>query len=251
MAYQQMANLYDFLMKDAPYDDWVAFTEIILKQEPKRGNVKVLDLGCGTGQITCRLANQGYDMTGVDLSESMLAEASERAIREQLKINWLKQDILNLEGLYDYDCVISYCDVINYIVEHDQLKRAFLGVFQSLREGGLFIFDVHSMAHVRNRMIDQVFSEIYDDLAYIWFCRQGKRTGEMHHELTFFVEKNGVYQRFDEEHHQRTFLSDDFISLLNDAGFKDIQVFADFKLQPLDAQPYEEAGERLFFVCKK
>ncbi|MBM7541696.1 class I SAM-dependent DNA methyltransferase [Amphibacillus cookii] len=251
MAYQEMANLYDFLMKDAPYDDWVTFTEVILKQEPKRGYVKVLDLGCGTGQITCRLASQGYDMTGVDISESMLAQASERAIKEQLKINWFKQDILHLEGLDDYDCVISYCDVINYIIERDQLERAFFGIYQALKVGGVFIFDVHSMAHVQNHMIDQVFSEVYNDLAYIWFCRQGKREGEMHHELTFFVEKQGLYQRFDEEHHQRTFLADDFISLLNDAGFKDIQVFADFEQQPLDIQSSDKTGDRLFFVCKK
>lgn len=251
MSYQKLARLYDFLMEDAPYDQWVSFTESFLDQQSKSHKPKILDLGCGTGQITWRLADRGYQMTGVDLSEDMLTEAAARASDKNISIQWLQQDMTKLTGLSQFDLAISYCDVVNYLTDKEQLKQAFERIYQSLSPEGIFLFDVHSLEHVQNQMADQLFSEVYDDLAYIWFCYGGDQPGEMTHELTFFSEENGVYHRFEEVHQQKTHSITVYLELLKAAGFKAVDVFTDFNTEPIDDLSIEPVGDRIFFACRK
>lgn len=251
MSYQQLATLYDSLMTDAPYQQWVEFTEFFLKKEQDKITENILDLGCGTGQVTWRLAEKGYQLTGVDLSEDMLVEAASHAHEKNLQIQWLKQDISQLQGLINFDLVISYCDVINYITDKEKVRDTFKNAYQTLNEDGLFIFDVHNLNYVKNKMIDQLFSEVYDDLAYIWFCEPGDHEGEMFHDLTFFLEQDGLYHRFDETHHQRTYPLSIYLDMLSEVGFKQVNVYQDFQLEQIADLTVDPSGERLFFVCQK
>ncbi len=78
MVYERFAIIYDALMKHAPYDKWVTFTTNIIEQF----NVPVktiIDLGCGTGELTIRLGKLGYEMIGIDQSNDMLTVAAEKA----------------------------------------------------------------------------------------------------------------------------------------------------------------------------
>src|SRR5690625_2450634 len=152
MSYQQLATIYDSLMVSALYQQWVEFTEFFLDKDQDKGTKKILDLGCGTGKVTWRLAEKGYQLTGVDLSEAMLVQAATHSQERNLQIQWLKQDISQLEGLTHYDLVISYCDVINYITDQDKVRDTFKHAYQSLNDDGLFIFDVHNIDYVMNRM---------------------------------------------------------------------------------------------------
>ncbi|MFC4558879.1 class I SAM-dependent DNA methyltransferase [Virgibacillus kekensis] len=247
MAYQQMAAVYDHLMNDAPYDNWVHFTEHVIKKSGK--NVKsVVDLGCGTGQITTRLARNGYSMTGVDYSSEMLSYAEQRASEEKLPIQWIHQDIRTLQGIRDKDLAVSYCDVINYVTEDSELLATFKNIADTLKPGGLFLFDVHSLYHVRSNFINHTFTETGDDIAYIWECTEGENEGEMYHDLTFFVRDEEHYIRFDEYHHQRTFSIDFYQRLLNQTGFRVMHVTGDFSL---DDESLYENTERVFIVAEK
>src|SRR5699024_5719071 len=109
MSYEQLAILYDKLMAHAPYDEWVRFSEDIFKRYSASVN-QIADLGCGTGEITIRLAKRGYEMTGIDISQEMLTVAAHKAASEKAEIEWLLQDVRKLEGLYEYDVAISFCD---------------------------------------------------------------------------------------------------------------------------------------------
>ncbi|MBM7554698.1 class I SAM-dependent DNA methyltransferase [Thalassobacillus pellis] len=243
MAYGRMALIYDRLMRDAPYDDWVSFTEKHLTKK----NADILELGCGTGEITLRLAEKGHRVTGVDVSGDMLTVANEKAA-EALNIKWLRQDIRSLEGLENFDCVVSYCDVLNYMNTHTDLLRVFHHAFEAIKPGGCFIFDVHSIEHLSRDMAGETFAEVYDDISYIWFCNEGDRINQVEHDLTFFIEENGVYERFDEYHYQTGYAMADLNALLNETGFEHIQAFADFSgRKAMD----DSAGDRLFFVCEK
>jgi len=247
MVYQGMAHIYDLFMKDAPYDDWIAFTKAIFKQSAKK-MTHVVDLGCGTGEITARLANDGYRMTGVDNSLDMLTHAQHKSSEKSLSIQWLHQDLNELTGLTGLDAAISYCDVINYITEKEDLKNVFTRIANSLKEGGLFIFDVHDLHHVENHLVNQTFADVTDEAAYIWFCMEGEEIGEMYHDLTFFAQNRNVYQRFEEYHHQRTYSINYYKQLLQAAGFKNIKVYADFLLTE---QYSKETTERIFFAAEK
>ncbi|WP_079530338.1 class I SAM-dependent methyltransferase [Halobacillus hunanensis] len=240
MSYQQMAQVYDVLMKDAPYDQWVTWTKQIV-QHYHPGAQRILDLGCGTGEITSRLADHGWQLTGVDLSEDMLTMA---ASKDQT-IQWLRQDITDLKGLHGYDCIVSYCDVMNYITDESSLDAVFKHAYQALSEQGLFLFDVHSVDHIVNDLCGQTFAEVYDDLSYVWFCDPGEEEYSMIHDLTFFVRYHKDYQRFDEQHLQQGYHLETLQKAIEKAGFTLQRVTADFSVNPA------ERGDRLFFVCQK
>ncbi|SET61952.1 Methyltransferase domain-containing protein [Oceanobacillus limi] len=248
MSYQQMALLYDKLMEDAPYDAWVTFTESILQQFGIK-DAHIADLGCGTGEITYRLASKGYHMVGVDYSADMLAIAEQKVSKLNLPIHWLNQDLKDLHGLDQMDAAISYCDVMNYITETDELEAVFHHVANSLKPGGLFIFDVHSLHHVQDNLINQTFADVTEEASYIWDCSEGDYPGEMYHDITFFMlDEGNKYTRFDETHHQRTYSVSIYEQLLKKSGFININFYSDFSLEN---QYLEEKVERIFIIGEK
>ena len=76
-SYSAFAYVYDELMDNVPYDDWAEYLIGLLKENGIEDGL-VCELGCGTGQMTRRLAAAGYDMIGIDLSEEMLDVAREQ-----------------------------------------------------------------------------------------------------------------------------------------------------------------------------
>ncbi|WP_186576469.1 class I SAM-dependent DNA methyltransferase [Aquibacillus kalidii] len=246
MSYQKMAYVYDVLMEDAPYDDWMLFAEQMFKQYGSSVQT-VADLGCGTGQLTRRLAKRGYHLLGVDYSSDMLTYAQQAAAEENLSIQWYKQDLRQLEGFHQIDAAISFCDVINYVTDKEDVKQVFQRIHNVLKQGGLFLFDAHSMRHVEENLKGETFAEIYDDLTYVWLCQPGEEEGEVYHELTFFVQDNDRYERFDETHHQRTFSINEYKQWLKEAGFTVRGIYSDFSIEQTEAN----TGERIFFVCQK
>ncbi|MFC4404055.1 class I SAM-dependent DNA methyltransferase [Gracilibacillus xinjiangensis] len=249
MAYSKLAYVYDVLMDDAPYDQWQEFvTKKIERYHPHAQ--RLLDLGCGTGEMSIRFAKSGMDVTGVDYSEDMLAYAQAETIEQKQKVTYLQQDIRALEGLTDFDVIISLCDVINYVTEENDLEKVFQHVADGLASGGIFIFDIHSIKHFRENMADQTFAEIYEDVSYVWFCEKGEQNGELLHDLTFFIqqEEGNLYERFDETHHQRTFPVDFYRGLIEKTGMSVLDVCSDFSLK---TSKDPEQANRIFFVCQK
>lgn len=246
MSYLEMAAVYDMLMKDAPYQEWAEFARKRMTERGEKGSV-VLDLGCGTGTITRLMADYGFRMIGIDNSESMLSIAQNRAMEEGRSIQWMLQDIRHLQGFHQIDAAISFCDVINYITETDEVSQVFCQVNKALKMKGLFMFDVHSMGHIENDMQGSTFAEIYDDVSYVWLCDSGERTGEVFHDLTFFVREGEIYKRFDETHHQRTFEAGVYQELLQKNGFQLTAMYGDFS----DQKGLQENNSRIFIVAEK
>lgn len=247
MAYQHIAPLYDHLMQHAPYDQWVTFSTEIFNNY---GNdtQKIIDLGCGTGEIAVRLASKGYQIFGVDNSLEMLSYAEQKAFEKNLSIQWFHQDLRQLDGFNELDAAISYCDVINYVTLENELKDVFNQVYRLLKEDGIFIFDIHSLDYAQNHLINETFTEVTDEICYIWECIAGDEQGEMHHELTFFTLEGDKYNRFDEYHHQRTYPFQFYQNLLKETGFEKINIYADFSLKKVN---FPENAHRIFFLAQK
>ncbi|GGP12556.1 class I SAM-dependent DNA methyltransferase [Oceanobacillus neutriphilus] len=248
MAYHKMAEVYDGLMENVPYDDWVVMIRQMIAQAAKPIQ-SVIDLGCGTGVITRKLAAGGYTMTGVDQSVEML-EKAQKDLGPVSSINWLEVDITELdEHKQQYDMAISCCDVINYVTDLQSVEKAFKNIYQLLEKDGLFFFDVHSLYTVEDVYIGQTFSDVTDEAAYIWECIPGDEVGEMYHKLTFFHQEQGDrFIRFQEKHHQRTFPVEVYKNILKKIGFEKIKIYADFSLK---SNNWNEKSERIFFLAEK
>ena len=148
-AYTGFAGVYDRFMEDVPYEQW---RDIIVK-ELKNALIQdglLLDLGCGTGTLTRMLADEGYDMIGVDGSEEMLMEAREKT--DGTDILYLCQDMRAFELYGTVRAVVSTCDTMNYLLTRSDFIQTVRLVNNYLDPGGLFIFDLNTLYKFREVM---------------------------------------------------------------------------------------------------
>ncbi|WP_062355677.1 class I SAM-dependent DNA methyltransferase [Bacillus kwashiorkori] len=247
MAYESFAYLYDQLMDEAPYDAWLTFFKTM--QETHFSSCKnVLDLACGTGEMSIRLHEAGYNVTGVDLSEDMLAVASEKAITKGYNIPFFQQNMTNLQGFGQFDAVVIFCDSLNYLKDESEVISTFRSVFQVLKQGGLLLFDVHSLYKMNNLFPGKTFAYNGEEISYIWNSYRGELPNSVEHELTFFVldEETNQYDRFEEVHFQRTYPIEQYYTWLTEAGFTLLNTAGDFL-----HMPPTQNHERIFFTVKK
>ncbi|TKD70196.1 class I SAM-dependent DNA methyltransferase [Pseudalkalibacillus hwajinpoensis] len=239
-SYERFSYVYDRLMEHAPYNDWAQ----LVKNEMSSGNV--LDLGSGTGECSLRLAESGFNVTAVDLSEHMLSVAQDKAMQKKLSLKFLHQDMRELETGEMYDVITIFCDSLNYITDIDGVKEVLRRVYDHLKPQGILLFDVHSL-HKIKEFIGQTFASNEEEISYIWNSFAGEEQGSVEHELSFFLEnEEGLYERFDELHLQRTFQIADYKTWLTEVGFEIISIKADFTEQ----SPTEDS-ERIFFRAIK
>ncbi len=244
MAYAHLAAVYDRLMADSPYDQWLSWLEQVWGRLGRPN--QVIDLGCGTGTIAIPLAKRGYRVTGVDLSSEMLAIAYDKMKREQADVSWVEQDMREL-SLPPADAVISLCDSLSYLTEEEDVRQTFRRVSDHLKPGGTFLFDVHSPYKILHGFGDNTFTLNEEEVSYIWQCFCDPVRLEVEHQLTFFIQQpGGLYQRVEEEHFQRAYQPVQMIRWLREAGFEEISLTADFRNEP----PHE-TSERLFFAAIK
>ncbi|KIL44473.1 class I SAM-dependent DNA methyltransferase [Jeotgalibacillus soli] len=249
MSYGRFAEVYDQLMSDMPYNQWINFVLDQVSLFNVSGK-RLLDIGCGTGECTIKIAQEGFEVTGIDLSDAMLSVAADKAARQGVPIQLFQQDMAELEGFEPFDVITIFCDSLNYLEEVDQVRSTFSRVYEQLLPGGLLLFDVHSLYKIHEMFIDQTFTFDNGDVAYIWNSFPGEEADSVEHELSFFVlenEKKDLYARFDELHKQRTFSVEQYTKWLQDAGFTVETVTADF----LSSQSPTETSERIFFTCRK
>ena len=247
MNYQAFAALYDSLMADAPYNKWVDFVKNQL-QKPNLNDLSILDIGCGTGELLVLLQQSGANVTGVDLSAEMLSLAKDKCEKAGFSPPLFQQSMTNLEGLGQHDVVTIFCDSLNYLESEEDVLATIKSAYQQLKEEGILLFDVHSITKINKGFINQTFAEDTEKMAYIWTSFEGEYENSVEHELAFFMEdeETGLFERSYELHKQRTFSVDQYQSWLNEAGFCNVTIYADFT----NSEPTEDS-ERLFFYAEK
>ncbi len=242
MAYETFAFVYDEVMDTGLYKRWLEFSLRHLGERKQ-----VLELACGTGALAVEFAKDGFDVTALDLSEEMLMIASGRAQEADVDIQFVEGDMLDLSDVGTYQAITCFSDSICYMQNEMDVQQVFDGVYQILEDEGVFIFDVHS-----TYQIDEVFpSYSYhyqtEEFAFLWDSYQGQTPHSIEHFLTFFVQdEEGRFIREDELHEERTYSLDTYLMLLENAGFSNVEAYADF----IDSEPNEKS-RRWFFVCHK
>ena len=216
--YESFARVYDTFMDEVPYDDWTDCLVRELKKDGIRDGL-VLDLGCGTGQMTQRLSAAGYDMIGVDRSAEMLEIAQER--KGGRDILYLMQDVRQFELYGTVRAVISTCDSLNYVTDRNDLLQVFRLVNNYLDPGGLFLFDLNSFGYYEQLCADNTFAESRDECSFIWENSFDPQTRINEYDLTLFLEReDGLYERFLETHRERAWKVSEIYETLLEAGMK-------------------------------
>ena len=206
-AYTSFARVYDTFMDNVPYKEWADYLGKILKEYGIDDGL-VLDLGCGTGNMTEMLASSGYDMIGVDNAEEMLEIAMEKKVESGHDILYLLQDMREFELYGTVRAVISACDSVNYITDDEDLTEVFRLVNNYLDPEGLFVFDFNTEYKYREILGEQTIAEDREECSFIWDNYYDKDERINEYELTLFVrdeEQPQLYRKYQEEHFQRAY----------------------------------------------
>lgn len=244
--YADFAAVYDRLMADVDYDAWAAHYRQLLSQNGVKEGALVLEAACGTGSLTIRLARD-FRVLPSDMSEEMLTIAAAKAKSHGLSLTFLKQDMRALRTHRLADALVCGCDGVNYLRDDHSLKAFFASAHAALKPGGVLAFDISSYDKLSRVLgnAPQILRE--EDICYIWENAFDSKTSLLHLSLSIFVkDKNGCYQRIEEEQTQRAYTKDDVQTVLSETGFGSIQCFGNFTLN----KPAKNA-QRLHFTAIK
>lgn len=237
--YDTFATVYDVLMQDAPYDEWLTY----LSEQFPLADYDVLDVGCGTGTLTVPLAVLSRSCIGIDPSEPMLARAQAEAMEKRAHVHWLCQDVRTMRLPKSVDLAIATCDVMNYLVVKGDVQKALKAVSDALSTNGIFAFDVLGPArvdalrsgywhHVEEHVV--MLHETMVDGDQIW------------HDVHAFVDEgSGLYRRIEERHHQVYYPIEALEAMLHEAGFRVRERMGDF------GKTAVHEADRVIFVAEK
>ena len=273
--YTGFAEVYDMFMDNVPYDKWAKYLHKLLKENGAEKGI-VCELGCGTGKMTRRLRDMGYDMIGIDISQDMLQIAMEQETilkkagtqnadinkveskhtksdkKKNYEILYLNQDMREFELYGTVAAVVSVCDSMNYITEKEDLLQTFKLVRNYLDPGGVFIFDMNTPYYYRKKLGEQTICENRDEGSFIWENYYDPDTKINEFDMTIYIRRNTndaaheLYERFEETHFQRAYSIAEVKALLKRAGLKDIKVYKAFTKDTPDT-----VTERVYFLAKK
>ncbi len=241
-AYRYLAKVYDSLMSDVDYNNWARYLHGFLS---KAGAKRVLEVSCGTGNITFELSALGYDIIASDLSVQMLKVAKQRNTQLCADVKFVRQDMRKIEVGNKVDALVCACDGVNYIDSAGFVQFA-KSAYSALRQGGMLLFDISSQYKLKNVMDGQVYFDERDELACIWKNTFDESLNALTLDVTLFVKNADMYEKLHETHTQYAHSAQSLQNCLEQVGFAQIDVYDAFTHNA--PQP---SSQRLQFVCYK
>ena len=243
-AYEALAESYDRLTNDVDYEATVDFYMQILAREGLKPRTCV-DLACGTGSVTAILAQRGYRVTGVDMSEEMLTVAAMKTQDLEPRPMFSCQYLQELRLPRAVDMAVCALDSLDYILDPEDCKEAIRRAYKALNPGGIFIFDVNTPEKLR-AMDDQVFLDEDDDVYCVWRGEFDEKNNICSYGMDLFQREGEVWHRSCEEHQEYAYSREQLTGFLKEAGFTHIEVYAD----RLFEVP-REGEQRIYFKARK
>lgn len=239
-AYSALAPLYDDLTSDISYNDFADFYESVFRARGRQVKT-LLDVGCGTGTLTCLLAKRGYELIAADASVDMLCVAREKAA-ELSGITaplFLNQSMTELDLYGTVDAAVSCLDSVNYLPP-DDIDEFFRLLHLFLEPGGILIFDINSPE--RLKALDGFTSVDEDeDKLCLWRADFDEAENALFYGMDIFTRRGRLWQRSFEEHIEYAHDPQALKQKLEAAGFKNTELCSD--------GPQNDLG-RLFIICE-
>ena len=247
MSYGVFSEFYDALTANVSYGTVAQVLSSLLTRYGK-GRGLLLDLACGTGSVSVRLAKKGYEVIGVDLSPEMLSEAQNKAYSAGQNILFLCQDMTKLDLYGTVDAAVCTLDGLCHLPNEESVFAARRKVSLFMNPGGVFLFDVNSVYKHRAVLGNNTFVYDTDDVYCVWQNTLLSDGVTVQMDLDFFepVSDAGDYVRQSERFTERAYPRETLEAMLKKAGFTVLDVFDGYS-----EKPAHDTSERLLFAVRK
>lgn len=234
---ERYPELFGPLEEDAEQE-----VEEILRMVPLRRGSSVEDLGCGRGRHAIPLARRGYRVTGVDLSEKMLAMARDRAGREGVSVEWVREDMRTFCRPGAFHLCLSLFTSFGYFPDEEN-QRVLDNVVKSLRKRGVLLLDLRNAGKGLHRLED------WDETREVpsgrlrmtmRFDRKSSRAKARH----LLTRRDGI--RISSTFDVRIYSTEELTGMLRRAGMKTVAFFGSFSGAPL-----REDSPRMVAVARR
>ena len=212
--YATLASYYDELLQDEDsLEYWYQYIQKYAKGK------EVLELASGSGVMASLLQKRGYHVTASDLSKDMKAAAQKNFDGEYLIMN-----MIDFKLDKKFDLILCICDSMNYLSSFEEMSEMFKNVYAHLNDKGVFIFDMHHQARIKEFEEEYIEEGIVNKVPYQWTILSDSVSNNLYEHFVFY-EEDGIIQEhhvqhvFDakqtktllEKNHFKTTLVDDFI----------------------------------------
>ncbi len=239
-TYTGFAYVYDEMMSNIPYLQWEAYLLQLLYSSGVKPDASIAELGCGTGTMTELLSDDGFDITGIDLSEDMLSLAREKVPR----VDFLRMDMREFTLDKKQDAIISVADSVNYLESVDDLAKTLKCVRDALKPGGVFIFDLKTEFFYKYIVRNRTFRGRGKGFSYVWknYYDEARRI----HIYDVLIKHKKKRTVENEIHKQHVFSAAEIKAAALGAGFSHATVYGNMTFE----KPRKNS-DRIYVLLKK
>lgn len=187
-------------------------------------SLKLLDIGCGTGRHSIELAIRGYKVTGIDLSQSLLAKAEEKAEKQGVKVTFHQMDARNMPFEKEFDAAIMLCEGAFPLMETDEMNFQILQcATRALKPGGKIIFTTLNGLFPLYHSVEQFHQGTSQEGNATYHSNTFDLMTFRDHNVTEVVDDNGLKKTM--ECNERYYVPSEITWLLKSLGYKSIEIF--------------------------
>lgn len=240
--YSKLAHIYDYVMSHVDYKTWAIYILKISDQfQPDAKSI--LDISCGTGSMLISINSKKYSYIGFDLSLEMVKIAKRKKASDLRKMLFFQGDMTAFSLKKRVDIIVCLYDSINYLLNFQLWSSMFDCVYDTLNNGGIFVFDICTEKNSVKYFTDYIESHGTDNYEYIRESSYDRKNKI--HKNKFTIDFNNA-PTYIEHHQQRIYPIDDVTKFISATGFQMIGSFDGFSFRAAS-----EESLRVHFVLKK
>ena len=246
-SYGDFAYYYDSLTENVDYDKRCEYIRGLLAENGV-GEGILLDLACGTGTVSLKLSEMGYDVIGVDASEEMLSVAQEKKMESGADVIFLCQRMEELDLFGTINACVSTLDSINHVTDEETVREIFRRVSLFMEDKGMFVFDVNTPYKHREILGDNTFVYDTDEVYCVW---QNSTDENLLTKVSLDIfekdeDDEETYYRYCEEFAEKGYDLDDIRKWLEECKFEVTAVYEEMTREDVKADT-----QRAVFVARK
>lgn len=225
LPYEFFYQFYDIRANIALKKEQVLYLKKYLLNDT---DAVVLDLACGTGNLTIELAELGCKVIGIDKSPKMLEIAKLKAKNCKISPTFIQETFQSYPYNSKYNAVICSSFSLNYICDYNEIINVFTNIYKSLTDGGVFIFDMIYPSEVEKHFENKLHFENEDIKIFTLFEWKNRISNLYEVLFSFYLKNNNIIEK--EVHLSKTYNSDEIKSILINIGFRVLELKTQNKL---------------------